>query len=132
MFELSDLLVKAGDDTARLDTYEVVAYLLARLGPTTVAYIAGSRSRAMPTRWAAPPDSSGHAEPSEEKARRLKAAHAVFRSIEEAENDQVARSWLLSANPRVAGATPADLIRDGDYPAVFRAAEAFIGDTYHS
>lgn len=129
---MSDLLVKAGDDTARLDTHEVVAYLLARLGRTTIAYIAGSRSRAMPARWAAPPGDSTHAEPSDEKARRLKAAHAIFRSIEDAENDQVARSWLLSANPRLAGATPADLIRAGDYPAVFRAAEAFIGDTYHS
>ncbi len=49
---MSDLLIKAGDDTARMDTHEVVAYLLARLGPTLTAYIASSRSRAMPARWA--------------------------------------------------------------------------------
>jgi hypothetical protein len=43
----------------------------------------------MPARWAAPPGDSAHSEPSIEEARRLKAAHAVFRSIEDAENDQV-------------------------------------------
>ncbi len=129
---MSDLLVKAANDTARLDTHEVVAYLLARLGRTLTAYIAGSKSRAMPARWAAPPGDSTHAEPSIEKARRLKAAHAVFRSIEDAENDQVARSWLISANPRLDGITPAELVRNDKFPAVYRAADAFITDTYHS
>jgi len=129
---MSDVLVKAAEDTARMDTHEVVAYLLIRLGPTLTAYIAGSRSRAMPARWAAPPSDSAHAKPSDEKARRLKAAHAVFRSIEDAENDQVARSWLISANPRLDGVTPAELVREDKFPAVYRAANAFITDTYHS
>jgi len=129
---MSDLLVKAGDDTARMDTHEVVAYLLARLGRTLTAYIAGSRSRAMPARWAAPPGDSAHAEPSIERARRLKAAHTVFVLIEDAENDQVARNWLVSANPRLDGITPAQLLREDQFPAVFRAADAFITDTYHS
>jgi hypothetical protein len=70
----------------------VVAYLLARLGRTLTAFIAGSESRAMPARWAAPPGDSAHSEPSIEEARRLKAAHAVFRSLEDAENDQVERT----------------------------------------
>ncbi|OMC31229.1 hypothetical protein A5740_15475 [Mycobacterium sp. GA-1841] len=129
---MSDLLVKAGDDTARMETHEVVAYLLARLGPTLTAYIAGSKSRAMPARWAAPPGDSSHAEPSTERTRRLKAAHTVFLLIEEAENDQVARSWLISANPRMDGITPAELLREDKFPTVFRAADAFITDTYHS
>lgn len=129
---MSDLLVKAADDTARLDTHEIVAYLLFRLGRTLTAYIAGSKSRAMPARWAAPPEDSAHAEPSIEKTRRLKAAHAVFRSIADAENDQVARSWLTSANPRLDGVTPAELIRNDKFPAVYRAADAFITDTYYS
>lgn len=129
---MADLLVKAAEDTARMDTHEVVAYLLERLGRTTVAYMAGSKSRAMPARWAAAPGDAAHAKPSEEKARRLKAAHAVFRLIEDAENDQVARSWLLSANPRLDGLTPAQLVREDRIPAVFRAAGAFIADTYHA
>jgi hypothetical protein len=129
---MSDLLVKAANDTARLDTHEVVAYLLAQLGRTLTAYIAGSKSRTMPARWAAPPGDSTHAEPSIEKARRLKAAHAVFRSIADTENDQVARSWLISANPRLDGVTPAELVRNDKFPAVYRAADAFLTDAYHS
>lgn len=129
---MADVLVKAANDTARMDTHEVAAYLLARLGRTLTAYIAGSKSRAMPARWAAAPGDALHAVPSDEKATRLKAAHAVFRSIEDADNDQVARSWLISANPRLDGLTPAQLVREDQFPAVFRAAEAFIADTYHS
>ncbi|MGV0807922.1 hypothetical protein [Mycolicibacterium setense] len=129
---MADLLVKAAEDTARMDTNEVVAYLLGRLGRTTVAYMAGSRSRAMPARWAAAPGEPTHARPSEEKTRRLTAAHAVFRLIEDSENDQVARNWLLSANPRLDGLTPAQLIREDRIPAVFRAAEAFVADTYYA
>jgi len=129
---MSDLLVKAGDDTARLDTHEVVAYLMARLGPTLTAYIAGSKSRSMPARWAAPPGDSAHVEPSPEKARRLQAAHTVFLLIENAENDQVARNWLVSANPRLDGVTAAELVRNDNFPAVFRAADAFVTDTYYS
>ena len=129
---MSDLLVKAGDDTARLDTHEVVAYLLARLGPTLTAYIAGSKSRSMPARWAAPPGDSAHVEPSPEKARRLQAAHTVFLLIENAENDQVARNWLVAANPRLDGITAAELVRNDNFPAVFRAADAFVTDTYYS
>ncbi|WP_419724266.1 hypothetical protein [Mycolicibacterium mageritense] len=129
---MSDLLVKAGDDTARMDTHEVVAYLLQRLGPTLTAYIAGTKSRAMPGRWATPPGDPTHAVPADDKARRLKAAHTVFLLIENAENDQVARSWLLSANPRLDGITPAQLLREDNAPAVFRAADAFTADTYYA
>jgi hypothetical protein len=129
---MSDLLVKADDETARLDTHEVVAYLLARLGPTLTAYIAGSKSRSMPARWAAPPGDSTHAEPSQEKARRLKAAHTVFLLIEHAENDQVARNWLVAANARLDGVMAAELLRNDNFPAVFRAADAFVTDTYYS
>lgn len=96
---MSDLLVKAGDDTARMDTHQVVKYLLDRLGPTLTAFIAGSKSRAMPARWAAPPGDSTHAVPSPDKTRRLQAAHTVFLLIEDAESDQIARNWLISANP---------------------------------
>ena len=127
-----DLLTRASNDTARMDNHEVVAYLLARLGRTLTAYIANTRSRSMPKRWATPPHEDGHASPSDDKATRLKAAHAVFRMIEDSDNDQVARSWLISANPRLDGHTPAEYIRDGKIPAVYRAASAFVDDTYYA
>lgn len=110
-------------------TNEMSAYLLDRLGRTAVAYIARSRSRTLPNRWAAPPGDSAHAKPSSEEARRLKIAYEIFRSIEDFDGDQVARSWLLSANSRLDSETPVALIRRDDYPPVHRAAKAFITDS---
>ncbi|MBJ8344493.1 antitoxin Xre/MbcA/ParS toxin-binding domain-containing protein [Antrihabitans sp. YC2-6] len=127
-----DVLTKACDDTARMPTHKVAEYLLERLGRTLTAYIANSRSRAMPARWAAPPGSATHATPSDERVTRLKAAHSVFVSIEDAENDQVARSWLIAANPRLDGHTPAEFIRDSKIPAVYRAAAAFVSGEYYA
>lgn len=127
-----DLLTRACDDTARMDNHEVVAYLLERLGSTLTAYIASSRGRAMPARWATPPGDDKHATPSDDKVRRLKAAHAVFKMIEDADNDQVARSWLISANPRLDGRIPAEMIREDKIPEVYRAATAFITDNYYA
>ncbi|BCO60129.1 MULTISPECIES: antitoxin Xre/MbcA/ParS toxin-binding domain-containing protein [Mycobacterium avium complex (MAC)] len=129
---MDDQRTNAADGGARLDFHKAVADLLEHLGRTSVAYIAGSRSRAIVARWAAPPGDSAHAEPSYDEARRLEAAHSALRSIEDADNDGVARSWLLSANPRLDGATPVEVIRNGDYLAVARAVEAFVNDTYHS
>ncbi|MEE2034362.1 antitoxin Xre/MbcA/ParS toxin-binding domain-containing protein [Rhodococcus chondri] len=127
-----DVLTRTCDATARMDTHQVVAYLLERLGRTLTAYIANSRSRAMPARWATPPGEKTHATPSDDKVTRLKAAHAVFRLIEDAENDQVARGWLISANPRLGGHTPAEFIRDNKIPDVYRAAAAFVEDNYYA
>lgn len=127
-----DLLTKSAEDTARMETHEVVAYLLARLGRTLTAYIANSRSRAMPARWATPPGEPGHATPSDDKAARLRAAHALFLLIEGADNDQVARSWLISANPRLGGSTPAEFLREDKVPPVFEAGTAFVSDIYYA
>lgn len=129
---MADRLAKARDGGAPQHIHAVVAYLLTRLGRTSVAYLAGSRSRVLVARWAVPLGDSAHAEPSYDEARRLEAAHSALRSIEAAEDDWVARSWLFSANPRLDGATPVDLIRANDYPAVTRAVEAFVNDTYYS
>lgn len=110
-------------------THEMSAYLLDRLGRTAVAYIARSRSRALPNRWAAPSGDSAHAKPSIAETQRLELAYRIFRSIEDSDGDQVARSWLLSTNPRLDGETPVALIRRDDYAPVDRAAQAFITDS---
>jgi Protein of unknown function (DUF2384) len=43
-----------------------------------------------------------------------------------------ARNWLISANPRLDGVTPVELVRNDNIPAVFGAADAFITNTYYS
>lgn len=127
-----DVLTKSCENTARMEIHEVVAYLLEQLGRTLPAFIAGSRDRSMPARWATAPREPLHARPADDEARRLTAAHAVFRTIEDADGGQVARQWLISANPRLGGRTPADQLRDDNFPAVYQAAAAFVGDIYYA
>ncbi|MGU3586716.1 antitoxin Xre/MbcA/ParS toxin-binding domain-containing protein [Rhodococcus sp. C26F] len=56
----------------------------------------------------------------------------AFTAIEDADNDQVARSWLISVNPRFDGHTPADLVRVGEMGSVFPAVTAFVNDDYYA
>lgn len=127
-----DTLTRHHTGTTKMPLHEVAQYLLDRLGPTLVAYMADTRSRAMPPKWAKPPAVAGHAAPSDVKAQRVKLAHTVFTVIADADDEYVARSWLISANPRLDGATPADLIRNNDAKTVYAAAEAFINDDYYA
>lgn len=127
-----DVLTKSREDTARMDTHDVVEYLLERLGRTLTAYIANSRNRSMPARWATAPGAPTHARPAGDESGRLTAAHAIFRTIEDADNRQVACNWLISANPRLGGRTPAGQLRADNFPAVYQAASAFVGDTYYA
>lgn len=125
-----NVLTRTSEDTTRLETHQVADYLLTRFGRTFVAYVTGSRSRSMPALWATDPSDAKHVTPSDDKVRRLRAAHTIATAIETNENDQVARSWLIAGNPRLGGRAPADLIREDELPAVFAAATAFLEGTY--
>lgn len=94
-------LTTASNETARLNSHQVARYLLDYLSPTLTAYIANVRSRALPGRWALEPMQPGAAEPSIEHARRLRTAHTLLLAIEYNDNDQTARNWLISTNPRL-------------------------------
>ncbi|MBD0862889.1 DUF2384 domain-containing protein [Gordonia sp. zg691] len=106
-------------------------YLRDRLGRTLTAYIADTRNRTMPEQWASPPRRD-RAQPGEENSARLQATYIVLAMIEAAENDDVARSWLISANPRLDGHSPAEFIRIGRIPAVISAATSFVNDEYYA
>lgn len=126
---MNDLLTGTNTATAKLPTYMMVRELNRELGMTLVAYLADVRSRQLPTKWAADPENPHHVEPRTPVKQRLQLAHNVFRAMERADNEHTARQWLVGANPRLSGETPADRIRAFDAPAVFAAAEAFIEDT---
>lgn len=127
-----DALARHHTDTTRMPIHEVVQYLLDRLGPTLVAYMADTRSRSMPPKWAKPPTNPGHATPSDAKTQRITLAHTLFTTIADTDDEYVARSWLISANPRLDGATPADLVRGNDAKAAYAAADAFANDYYYA
>lgn len=125
---MNDLLTGAHTTTAQLPTYLLVRELNRNLGMTLVAYLANVRSRQLPARWATDPDDPNHVEPRTPVKQRLQLANNVLLALEQADNEHTARQWLVGANPRLSGSTPADRIREFDAPVVFAAAEAFIED----
>lgn len=125
---MSDLLTAAHTQTTKLPTYQVVRALNQHLGTTLVAYMANVRSRQLPGRWATDPSAANHTEPRDEAKQRLQLAHEVFIAIEKEESEHVARQWLMGANPRFDGQSPAERIREFDAGAVYGALKAFLGD----
>lgn len=112
--------------------HEIVAYLVSQLGLTLTAYIATARRRELLNGWATPPGGTGHTSPPEESAVRLRFAYRIFRLIQDADDNHVARAWLISANPRLDDRTPAEFVRDNKLVAVSRAAHAFASDSYYA
>lgn len=126
---MNDLLTRAHSDTMRLPIYELVRILNKNLGTTLVAFMADVRSRQLPARWAAAPGEKNHADPRDDVKQRLQLAYQAFHLIEDAENEYVARQWLIGANPRFGGQTPAERIRAGEAGEVYGALQAFLDDT---
>lgn len=126
---MNDILTRAHSDTMRLPIYELVRVLNKNLGTTLVAFMADVRSRQLPSRWAAAPGEKNHADPRDDVKHRLQLAYQAFHLIEEAESEYVARQWLIGANPRFGGQTPAERIRAGNAGEVYGALQAFLDDT---
>ena len=125
---MADLMTSVHNETTRLPMHELVRVLNTNLGTTLVAYLANVRSRQLPARWATDPSETNHTEPRVEAKQRLQLAYHAFRTLEEKESEHVARQWLIGANPRLSGDTPAGRIRDFDAKAVFAALNALLGD----
>lgn len=126
---MSDVITSAHHDTIRLPLHQLVADLNRNLGPTLVAFIAGVSSRQLPARWASEPGDPRHVEPRDEAKQRLQLAHTAFHAIDEQESEHVARQWLIGANPRFGGHTPAERIREWDAVGVHGALRAFLDDS---
>jgi hypothetical protein len=125
---MTDLVTKVHADTMRLPMYKLVQELNRHLGTTLVAYLANVRSRQLPNRWATEPADIHHTEPRDEAKQRLQLAHQAFQLLEINESEHVARQWLIGANPRLQGQTPAERIREFDASGVYSALYAFIED----
>jgi hypothetical protein len=128
----TDLLIRTSDATARLGIDEVTQHLLDKLGPTLTAFLAASRDRKLPYKWAKPLGEPGHVDPQPERVTRLRAAHSIWDAISKKECELVARAWFLSSNPRLDSETPVGLLREGRVPEVMSAAGAFLEGTYNA
>lgn len=126
---MSDLITKAHTDTIRLPTYLLVRKLNQNLGTTLVAFMANVRSRQLPNKWETEPTDPNHTEPRDEAKKRLQLAYQALIVIDEHEDEHVARQWLIGANPRFGGQTPAERIREFDAQGVFGALKALVEDS---
>ena len=108
-----------------LELRECVRRLNARLGPTLVSALAGSRGPQHARAWVA-----GSAVPGPAAERSLGAAYSAWCTVSEAEGDAVARTWFTAANPWLDDESPVDALRQGRLAAVARAAEAVVEDSF--
>lgn len=125
MESMPDLQSDLHVETTRLDIHEVVRQLNKHLGPTLVAVLANVRDRKMPHRWA----NFDGPEPRHGSHTRLKTAHRVWNAISTVEDDYVARSWFIGANPRLGEVSPVQALREGRERDVIAAAQAFVEGT---
>lgn len=125
---MSDLITRVHGATMRLPLHVLVQLLNKNLGTTLVAYMANVRSRQLPNKWALDPEDPNHVDPHDDVKKRLQLAYQAFRAIDDSESEHVARQWLIGANPRFDGQTPAERIRELDSLAVFGALGSFLED----
>lgn len=120
-----DTSIKAHADAMRRELNELVAELIAELGPTAVQAMTGTRDRSMPAAWA-----RGVSKPRPATETQLRLGYRVWSIMREAEGPRVAAAWMTGANPRLGEDTPLTAIRQAQPADVIGAAEAFIGGTY--
>lgn len=108
--------------TVRLRPAELARQLVAHLGPTLVAVLAGVRDRKLPHKWA----NEGGPTPRPEALQRLQVAHRAWIAVATAEGEDIARAWFIGANPRLDETPPYLAIRDGEFNKVMAAAAAFV------
>lgn len=120
------IATQAHADAMRKELHELVAELVAELGPTAVQAMTGSRDRSAPAGWAR----KGGPTPRQPKQEQLRLGYRVWTMLRDSEGPRVAAAWMTGANPRLAEDTPLTAIRDKRTGDVIGAAEAFIIGTY--
>lgn len=105
---------------------EITRRLIAALGPTLVAALAGSKDRKAPLEWA----KFDGSQPDPEALPRLVCAYETWRKVAEAEGEQVARVWFIGCNPWLGDSTPVTAIREDRLKKVDYAAQAMADDSF--
>ncbi|MFI2752259.1 hypothetical protein ACGIF2_02365 [Cellulomonas sp. P22] len=108
------------DSAARTAAHELVA----ALGPTYVAAVAGATSKQQAAEWAEP----GGSVPGPDAARRLRLAHRTWTQVAGARGDAAARAWFLGANPHLGGDSPLVAIKRDRAPEVRSAIDALLDE----
>jgi hypothetical protein len=121
-FEMSQKLKE--DISAEMSLYEIVGFLVSRLGPTLVSALSGCTSRKESLRWAA-----GEESPTEDQEKKLLFGFEIWSQLSKSEGDDVSRLWFLGANPWLNEDSAISAIRESRFDEVRNAAQAMIDDT---
>ncbi|MER7447543.1 hypothetical protein [Microbacterium sp. NPDC097977] len=105
---------------------DLVQYLNEALGPTLVSTLAGSKETQIALAWA----QEHGARPDAAALSRLEVAGSVWRTVREAEGDDVARAWFIGGNPWLRDDTAITAIREGRFEEVIAAAQALVDDSF--
>lgn len=100
-----------------MNAQEIYTYLKENVGPTLTAFMANSRSLDV--------------ELNEETNKRLRLAWFVFDILSIEEDADIARQWLIGANPRLGDEPPALCIREYERDKVLAAMFAFMEDSIY-
>lgn len=104
------------------DARRIVRSLVAALGPTVVAAVAGVQNRDAPYRWT----ERDAAVPAPPVLERLFVAHDVFARLSLVEGADVARAWMIGPHAELGGDTPITAIREGRFDAVRGSARLYL------
>lgn len=108
--------------TVRRATHEMVRDLNRVLGPTVVATLLGTSDHRSSARWAAPSDVWLEVRTLEP----LLCAHQALQTILAGGDDErVARSWFVGANPALSYHSPVQALHERRFADVLQAADRF-------
>ncbi|MCC3299270.1 hypothetical protein [Arthrobacter caoxuetaonis] len=101
----------------------LVRALVASLGRTLVAALAGEKDRSVVDGWCR----EERPAPGPEALERLQCAYEQWQLIEASEGADVARLWFIGMNPRLDGTAPVEAIMEGRFRDVAAAAREMAG-----
>ena len=113
------------DEVGYLPVAEVSRRLVAALGPTLVASLAGVKDRRAPRGWA-----EADVTPRPRAVVRLRFAQEQWHKVAAVESEQVARLWFVGANPWLRDNTPITAIREGRFDEVATAVQALLDNSF--
>lgn len=104
-----------------VDLKDVIAFLNEHLGSRLLALTVGVDHKTV-GRWLTDVNRT----PRFETETRLRAAHQIFRLVQQVESSPTARAWFMGMNPQLEDNSPAEAIRDGNVRDAMAAARAFV------
>ncbi len=113
---------------ADLDISEVTRRLNVALGETLVAVLAGAEASKLASGRA----QAGRPQPGAASAKRFRFCYEQWKTVADAEGDDLARAWFIRGNPWLGDDTPVNATRNDKCDEVSMAVHALISGWFDS